>query len=94
MAYDSTINQTISLLSASTLKDTREMFLVVGTFTKADSDTTDAIVTGLAELYSYGAQGNVVSKPMYCTVSGGTLTIGDDGSTGNTAGSFWAIGRK
>lgn len=74
--------------------DTRETWLVTANWTKANSDDNVAVITGLAEIYSYTAIGNIAAKPYNATVSGGTVTFIDGGATSNTLGSCQITGRK
>lgn len=74
--------------------DTRETWMATMTFIKANSDANVPMATGFSEIYSYHATGNIAAKPFNATVSGGTVTFIDGGSSSNTIGSCTVIGRK
>ena len=76
------------------LTDTRETWLVTTNWTKLNSEDNVAVVSGLSEIYSRTAIGNIATKPYHSTVSGGTVTFIDGGTTANTTGSCQITGRK
>lgn len=88
-----TVRKTL-LSKGDPLTDTRETWLVTTNWTKANSDDNVAVITGLSEIYSYTAIGNIAAKPYNATVSGGTVTFIDGGSSSNTIGSCQITGRK
>lgn len=93
MAYVVTETIRLTIQRQAEDQDKRERQMVFYTFTKGATDVAEAIDTGLSEIEGYFVTGNVVSKPMFATVSSGTLTIDDDRTAANTAGSCFAIGR-
>ena len=69
-----------------------ELVEVGGGWTQVNTDGGGAIDTGLSQLVSYGAIGNVVDKNMDASDSGSTLTLNCSATAGPTAGKWWAKG--